>query len=247
MDEVIGGAAAVKNTDAEGDQGGSLKSWRQAGQRRWLWLAATPSAACFKVGVGRGKAALRELLGEAIQGVVCRDRWSAYNLLDLAFRQPCPELRRDRFHELFDSFEAQDKDALGTSTTNAQERHQGRQIHSQSVRPNVRGDLRPSAMTTSWTTAPMPPMLRNHRRGQGHLGHLMPPRFGIAGLGRLRQRSLATPTHGRPMVHDLVDSTEGKTFAGMTRMSRLSARFASRRRFAGTLWRLGWIAGGRTR
>ena len=86
--------AAVKNADAEGDQGGSLKSWRQAGQRRWLWLAATHTVACFKVCVGRGKAALRELLGEAIQGVVGSDRWSAYNQLDLAFRQPCPEPRR---------------------------------------------------------------------------------------------------------------------------------------------------------
>jgi transposase len=56
-------AAAVKNTDETG--------WRQANQKRWLWLAATQTAACFKVCVGRGKTALSELLGEAIQGVVC--------------------------------------------------------------------------------------------------------------------------------------------------------------------------------
>jgi len=81
-------AAAVKNTDETG--------WRQAGQRRWLWLAATQTAACFKVCVGRGKAALSELLGEAIQGVVCSDRWSAYHSLDLAFRQLCwAHLKRD--------------------------------------------------------------------------------------------------------------------------------------------------------
>jgi transposase len=80
--------AAVKNTDETG--------WRQAGQRRWLWLAATQSAACFKICVGRGKAALQELLGEAIQGVVGSDRWSAYNQLDLAFRQLCwAHLKRD--------------------------------------------------------------------------------------------------------------------------------------------------------
>jgi len=81
-------AAAVKNTDETG--------WRQAGQRRWLWLAATQTAACFKVCVGRGKAALRELLGEAIQGIVSSDRWSAYNQLDLLCRQLCwAHLKRD--------------------------------------------------------------------------------------------------------------------------------------------------------
>lgn len=81
-------AAAVKNTDETG--------WRQANHKRWLWLAATQTAACFKVCVGRGKAALSELLGEAIQGVVCSDRWSAYHSLDLAFRQVCwAHLKRD--------------------------------------------------------------------------------------------------------------------------------------------------------
>ena len=51
--------AAVKNTDETG--------WRQANQKRWLWMAATQSIACFKICVGRGKAALSELLGEGIR------------------------------------------------------------------------------------------------------------------------------------------------------------------------------------
>jgi transposase len=81
-------AAAVKNTDETG--------WKQAGKKRWLWMAATKSVACFKICVGRGKAALKELLGDAIQGVVCSDRWSAYNDLELAFRQLCwSHLKRD--------------------------------------------------------------------------------------------------------------------------------------------------------
>jgi len=80
--------AAVKNTDETG--------WREANQKRWLWMAATPTTACFKLCVGRGKVALSELLGEVIQGVVCSDRWSAYNDLDLAFRQLCwAHLKRD--------------------------------------------------------------------------------------------------------------------------------------------------------
>ena len=81
-------AAAVKNADETG--------WKQAGKKRWLWMAATKSVACFTIGVGRGKAALKELLGDAIQGVVSSDRWSAYNDLMLAFRQLCwSHLKRD--------------------------------------------------------------------------------------------------------------------------------------------------------
>jgi transposase len=88
-------AAAVKN-HALSYEGTDETGWRQAGQRRWLWLAATQTVACFKVCVGRGKAALGELLGEAIQGIVSRDRWSAYNQWDLFCRQLCwAHLKRD--------------------------------------------------------------------------------------------------------------------------------------------------------
>ena len=81
-------SAAVKNTDETG--------WRQANQKRWLWMAATQTMACFKICAGRGRGALSELLGEVIQGVVCSDRWSAYHSLDLAFRQLCwAHLQRD--------------------------------------------------------------------------------------------------------------------------------------------------------
>ena len=115
------------------------------------------------------------------------------------------------------------------------------------MRPNARGNLGPSAMAARGTTAPMRLMLRNHRRCQRHFHHLMPRRFGIAGLGRLRQRSLATLTRGGPIVHGLVDPTEWKTSARMTRMTGLSARFAPGRRFAWTLGRLRWIARRRPR
>ncbi len=81
-------AAPVKNTDET--------SWKQAGQKRWLWMAATHAVACFKICIGRGKAELRELLGDAIQGVVGSDRLSAYNQVELLRRQLCwSHLKRD--------------------------------------------------------------------------------------------------------------------------------------------------------
>lgn len=81
-------AAATKNADET--------SWKQAGKKRWLWMAATSAVACFKICIGRGKAELRELLGDAIQGVVCSDRLSVYNQVALSFRQVCwSHLKRD--------------------------------------------------------------------------------------------------------------------------------------------------------
>jgi threonine dehydrogenase-like Zn-dependent dehydrogenase len=49
-------AAPVKNADET--------SWKQAGKKRWLWLAAVQTAACFKICLTRSQTALRELLGE---------------------------------------------------------------------------------------------------------------------------------------------------------------------------------------
>jgi len=81
-------AAPVKNADET--------SWKQAGKKRWLWMAATQAVACFKICIGRGKAELRELLGDAIQGVVGSDRLSVYNQVTLSLRQVCwSHLKRD--------------------------------------------------------------------------------------------------------------------------------------------------------
>jgi len=80
--------APVKNTDETG--------WSLAGQLCWLWMAATHSVAYFKICAGRGRASFRELLGESIDGIICTDRWSAYNIVDLAQRQLCwAHLKRD--------------------------------------------------------------------------------------------------------------------------------------------------------
>jgi transposase len=92
QEEVRG--AAVKNTDETG--------WSEAGQKRWLWMAATATAALFVIHLRRGFAGLTALLGEAITGVVCSDRWSAYSKLPRELRQICwAHLKRD-FQKLID-------------------------------------------------------------------------------------------------------------------------------------------------
>jgi transposase len=86
--------AAVKHVDETG--------WKQAGQRRWLWLAATAGVAVFLIHARRGCTALRALLGGGVLGYLCSDRWSAYDRWPVWRRQVCwAHLKRD-FQKLID-------------------------------------------------------------------------------------------------------------------------------------------------
>jgi|SRR6516165_476502 transposase len=73
--------APVKYVDETG--------WKEAGRKRWLWLAATGAVAVFIIHVLRNVAALRRLVGATVTGVLCSDRWSAYDHVALRQRQVC--------------------------------------------------------------------------------------------------------------------------------------------------------------
>ena len=80
--------APVKNTDETG--------WKRAGQRCWLWLAATSTVAYYIIHPRRGWQGLQSLLGEVIRGIIGSDRWSAYAKLLVEARQLCwAHLKRD--------------------------------------------------------------------------------------------------------------------------------------------------------
>lgn len=64
-------------------------SWRQAGKKRWLWLAATANVAAFVIHTCRGLAGLRALLGETLVGLIVSDRWKVYEVLTDGRRQLC--------------------------------------------------------------------------------------------------------------------------------------------------------------
>src|SRR5262249_11495445 len=63
--------------------------WKQAGARRWLWAGATVTVAFFVIHARRNWEGLKALLGEAITGVVCSDRWATYDRLPPERRQVC--------------------------------------------------------------------------------------------------------------------------------------------------------------
>jgi len=63
--------------------------WYRAGEARTLWTAATPTAAIFRIAEDRHRERLEELLGGRYTGIVCSDRWWAYDHLDPDHRQVC--------------------------------------------------------------------------------------------------------------------------------------------------------------
>jgi transposase len=70
--------------------------WKQAGERRWLWVAVTCLCTLFVVAKHRSAAVLQTLLGEAYDGVVSSDRYRAYLSIPIERRQICwAHLRRD--------------------------------------------------------------------------------------------------------------------------------------------------------
>jgi transposase len=71
-------------------------SWREAGQRRWLWVVVTAVATVFTLAPSRGRAVIQGLLGEEFAGYLISDRWSAYTWVDPTRRQVCwAHLKRD--------------------------------------------------------------------------------------------------------------------------------------------------------
>ncbi len=81
-------AAPVKNVDETG--------WSKKGKLCWLWVAATTQVAAFAIHAKRGKAGFKNLLGKAVVGIVCSDRWGVYAKLPFDQRQICwAHLQRD--------------------------------------------------------------------------------------------------------------------------------------------------------
>jgi transposase len=76
--------------------------WREAGQKRWLWVVVTAVATVFTLAPGRGSDVIKGVLGAGFLGYLISDRWSAYTWIDPVRRQVCwAHLKRD-FQKLVD-------------------------------------------------------------------------------------------------------------------------------------------------
>jgi transposase len=63
--------------------------WREHGQKRWLWTAATDQVSVFHIDRSRGSVVAKALIGEDFAGTLVSDRWSAYAWVDASRRQLC--------------------------------------------------------------------------------------------------------------------------------------------------------------
>lgn len=73
--------APVKHLDETG--------WKKAGCKRWLWVAATSTVVVFLIHRLRNAAVLLLLVGRTLHGILCSDRWRAYDGVPLLQRQIC--------------------------------------------------------------------------------------------------------------------------------------------------------------
>lgn len=78
-------AAVSEGATANVDETG----WKQAGQRRWLWVAVGAVCTVFVVATKRSAAVLNAMLGSAFKGIVSSDRFRAYLTVPVERRQIC--------------------------------------------------------------------------------------------------------------------------------------------------------------
>jgi len=74
-------AQEVLNVDETG--------WRSMGKRMWLWIFVASHMAFFTVSRSRGSKVLKEVIGAVYSGILCSDRFSAYNAYHKGLRQVC--------------------------------------------------------------------------------------------------------------------------------------------------------------
>jgi transposase len=63
--------------------------WREAGAKRWLWIAVTTAFVVFAINAKRGRDQLRQWFPNGYKGVIHSDRWTAYHFFDRTLRQLC--------------------------------------------------------------------------------------------------------------------------------------------------------------
>lgn len=86
--------AAVKHADETG--------WKKAGHKRWLWVVATSQVVVFVIHRLRNAGVIVQLLGDTLQGILCTDRYRAYDWAPLRQRQICWAHLKRNFEKLVD-------------------------------------------------------------------------------------------------------------------------------------------------
>lgn len=87
---------AVVGMDETSLPQGNVDGKNGKGTQGWLWVMVTPWVCYFQVALSRSKATAQALLGTDFAGILNSDRYSAYNWVELQWRQLCwAHLKRD--------------------------------------------------------------------------------------------------------------------------------------------------------
>ena len=78
----------IRSVDAAGVNSDET-GFKEKGKPMWAWIAASCLVAVFMIRSGRDKQAAKELLGKNFKGILCSDRYSAYQWIPNEYRQIC--------------------------------------------------------------------------------------------------------------------------------------------------------------
>jgi len=225
-------AAPALNIDETG--------WRTSGEGRALWTATTPGAAIFRVAEDRHRDRLEELIGTDYEGIVCSDRWWAYDHLDPQCRQACWEhLKRDFTRHSEGLAEQQVFGEAGLAltkrlfaATHAFEEHQDRGRLRREIKPiqtELRGLLERAARKSKRT--------RHHRVFANNLLKIWPALWtfveveGVEPTNNAAERSLRGPVIHRKLSHG-TRSDDGERFIERALSASVTCRLQGRSLFA---------------
>ncbi len=226
---VLGSAAL--NVDETG--------WATAGEGRTLWTATTERAAIFRVAEDRHRDRLDELIG-GYPGIVCSDRWWAYDHLDADCRQACwSHLKRDFRRHAEGLAEQQAFGEAGLALTarlfkawHAFSEHRDRRRLKRDMKP-IQAELRKLLKHGGRKSA----RTRYHGRFARNLLKIWPALFafvtvdGVQPTNNAAERSLRGPVIHRKLSHG-TRTDEGERFVERALSASVTCRLQDRSLFA---------------
>lgn len=194
--------------------------WYTKHEPRTMWTATTPQAAIFRICEDRHRDRLEQLIGKDFGGIVCSDRWWAYDLFDPESRQACWEhIKRDFFKHSEGLAEQKEFGTTGLALTKrlfrtwrAFEQHQDRERLIQEMGP-IQNELRTLLEHAGRDSK----RTRLHRRFANNLLKIWPALFtfvtveGVQPTNNPAERSLRGPVIYRKLSHG-TQSEDGETF-----------------------------------
>lgn len=212
--------------------------WFTEQKPRTMWTATTHWAAIFRICEDRDR--LAELIGTNFNGVLCSDRWWAYDHIDPASRQACWEhLKRDFYKHSEGLAEQKEFGSAGLALTkrlfktwHAFEEHQDRGRLIAEMAP-IQEELR----TLVQHAARKSKRTRLHRRFAGNLLKIWPALFtfltieGVQPTNNAAERSLRGPVIYRKLSHG-TQSEDGEHFIERALSVSVTCRLQARSMFA---------------